>query len=443
MVSNTNSKILWANQAGYFLVEGHFCMATDPWYAGEILNFGWSLISKTNIDYSIFEHVKYLWFSHEHPDHFHPPTIKSIPEEFREDITVLFQQTKDKRVLEYCKRVGFRTIELQNKWYDLDDNVSVFCEKNGIEDSWIITKTPNWTILNLNDCVITDRSIYEKILSLCNNKIDVLFSQFGYAERVGNPDQTYLREQEALFWMNNLKRQCEILMPKHVIPCATFKYYSHQENYYMNDGAATPQAVTEILSPLKETKTIILYSGDEWKIGAAHDNQQALRLYADDWAKKHVVTQTSESVPLEKIRTESEKYKKELSHVLPAYLIYLQPVLPASFVFNNVRFYLSDLDLTFTFKLKGADLIEQGRSDKWDLELHSSSLLFLFAFPFGANTLLINARFITSHSSAMSKLFNLSHIGLMLSAEEKFDLAYILGNAMKIAKILFKRKTME
>ena len=65
-----------------------------------------------------FKNISHIWFSHEHPDHFAIQVLKSIPEEIRKKIIVLFQDTLDHRVANKCEEFGFPIIEMKsNKLY--------------------------------------------------------------------------------------------------------------------------------------------------------------------------------------------------------------------------------------------------------------------------------------------------------------------------------------
>src|SRR5579864_3571428 len=104
--------IEWVNNASFILESGSVPLICDPWLEGTIFNGGWKLLSETKLRYEDFADITHIWISHEHPDHFNPITLKHIPEEQRRRIIVLFHHTKDKRVLNVCKALGFKTWEL-------------------------------------------------------------------------------------------------------------------------------------------------------------------------------------------------------------------------------------------------------------------------------------------------------------------------------------------
>ena len=100
----TQPTITFVNHASIIFSHGNVNLITDPWLFGSAFNNGWELVSKTKMQIQDFEKITHIWFSHEHPDHFNIPVLKSIPEEIRKKITVLFHETLDHRVLRSCKK---------------------------------------------------------------------------------------------------------------------------------------------------------------------------------------------------------------------------------------------------------------------------------------------------------------------------------------------------
>ena len=105
-----NSFITFVNHASVIFSHKNIRLMTDPWIFGNAFNNGWSLLSESKFTIEDFDKITHIWFSHEHPDHFHPLVLKTIPENFRKKITVLFQYTLDHRVAKKCKELKFKQI---------------------------------------------------------------------------------------------------------------------------------------------------------------------------------------------------------------------------------------------------------------------------------------------------------------------------------------------
>ncbi len=434
-------KIIWANHASYFVEYKGKLIVTDPWLFGSVFNNGWELVSKSPDDVlELFKKVDYIWISHEHPDHFFPPTLKLIPEERRKDVTILFHETEDKRVLKYCEKIGYSIMELKQQWEEVvKDEIYLYNEPNGIEDSWVIMKFGETVILNLNDCTISNSNIYQKIKNLVNGEIEVLLSQFSYAERIGNPDESHLRKVEAQFWLDGLIKQVSVLQPKYTIPFASYKFYSNKENFYMNDEAAKPWTAEQMINENKIGTPIVLYPFDSWTIGDTNDNKIALDKYKSDWDNLSPREYKTTTIDDEELLTSGDQLSLSIKNIFTSSIKIFNAAFSDYVSFGNIKFYLSDKNATLTFSLKDKTIIETGKDENWDIELHSESLNFVFRFPFGTNSLLVNGRFIANNKNAVKRLYRLSHFGLMVAANEMYSVPYLLKNVNKIVSTLVKR----
>ena len=66
-------KITFINHACFTIEKNNEMIFVDPWFFGRIFNNSWSLFKETEkIDLS---NLKYIFITHEHPDHLHWPTL--------------------------------------------------------------------------------------------------------------------------------------------------------------------------------------------------------------------------------------------------------------------------------------------------------------------------------------------------------------------------------
>src|SRR5665213_106462 len=178
--------ITWVNHSSFVVEDGQSRLICDPWIDGSVFNNGWNLLSPTRWTYEDFRGLTHIWFSHEHPDHFSPPNLQKIPPDVRGRLEVLYQPTKDRKVLDYCKKLGFRTRELPPfTWIPLGDSMRVKCGPFPTYDSWILFDVSGFKVLNLNDCQVRNAQMARDLLKT-TGPIDVLLSQFSYACWVGN-----------------------------------------------------------------------------------------------------------------------------------------------------------------------------------------------------------------------------------------------------------------
>jgi len=203
-----NLRIEWVNHAGFILRGEDTVILCDPWLTGPVFNNGWEQLVPTDLTLHDFSNVTHIWFSHEHPDHFHPPSLKKLMPLLDKGVKVLFQKTLDKRLVDYFSRQGVPVEEIPSgEKRSISPTAHVTIGKNGIEDSWALFEIGGVRILNLNDCLFSRRA---EITALAKQlgKVDVLLSHFSYAEKIGNNEDTALRERTAQYYME-LRRRSE------------------------------------------------------------------------------------------------------------------------------------------------------------------------------------------------------------------------------------------
>jgi UDP-MurNAc hydroxylase len=228
-------RIKWVNHASFILDTGDARILTDPWIVGTAFNNGWELLAPTVATTEDFATVTHIWFSHEHPDHFHPESLKKIAAMINPSaVLILYQDTLDHRVAKYCRKLGFAVRELPNRAaYKLSDRTTIIVGTVPFYDSWIYIRHGDKGILNLNDCVIKDRKALESIRKACG-PIDVLCVQFGYANWEGNPEDEGRQKDAAAEKIRRASMHLELLCPKFIILFASFIRFAHVENSYLN-----------------------------------------------------------------------------------------------------------------------------------------------------------------------------------------------------------------
>ena len=404
-------------------------MVIDPWLEGRVFNNGWDLISKTVFKFEDFSQVTHIWFSHEHPDHFFPPNINRISEEHRKNITVLFQETRDKRVVNYCRKVGFKeVIELYpDKFLTLSPDLKVMCELYQEGDSWLLLKSKDYTIFNTNDCGIRDKFLADKLKQKVG-PVDLLLTQFSYAYWAGNKDQQEFRRKVADDKLEGLKFQVDVFQPKIVIPIASFVWFCHEENFYLNDEVNRPQKVVDFIRNRTSAEPVLLYPGEEYWPGKEHDTTQSIALYNADFEK---IMKGENLVKGNRVEEE------ELVHQSVAFVHNLKSRFGVwSRLLSPSNIWISDYSKSFTLSLvKGlqpANVMEQD----CDASLSSESLAFNFKFPWGNDTLGINGRYQRPVGGNYSHFYNFFRYDQLASRGIKVGIAYFSG--MAIRKVLVK-----
>lgn len=385
-------KIEFVNHASLIVSNGHVNLIMDPWLDGDAFNGGWRQISKTQLKYSDFSDITHIWFSHEHPDHFSPKNIFSIPSEFRKEITVLFQETVDKKVFNFCRKAGFKSvIELsQDKPFDLGYKFSIMCNPYVGDDSYAYLRVNDFGILNLNDCVVDSRKKSLEIKRRCG-RVNVLLTQFGYADKVGDKDDVGLREKASMEKVRRIVSQNEAFEPDYIIPFASYIYFCHSENAYMNEGFFSINRVFAELKLFNIENLVIMYPGDNWIIGQEwNSNEISLANYSRDLASSlQEDLNYSDLIPLENLLEESLIFSEKLRDHYGVSLFSKLSKL-------NLNIQLTDLKVNVTLNgFNGLLEFQDNSTIPLDVEMSSESLYFALKNLFGFDTLDVNARYQT------------------------------------------------
>jgi hypothetical protein len=120
-------------------------------------------------------------------------------------------------------------------------------------DSWLLAETYGLKILNTNDCVVDGEAIASDIAKHTGN-VDVLLTQFSYANWIGNPEDLRLRKESAREKLERVKIQVNTFAPKYTVPFASLVYFSPEENRYMKRAGALPALSWLVLAELPLVK---------------------------------------------------------------------------------------------------------------------------------------------------------------------------------------------
>lgn len=405
----------FVNHSSFIIRYNEINLISDPWLEGTAFDNGWNLLSETKFNYSEFEGITHIWFSHEHPDHFSPPNLMKIPIETRKKITVLFQETTDKKVADFCKKANFKNaIELiENTPYYLSEDFSITCNPYTDGDSYSILNVNNFKILNLNDCIVDTEKKALDIKSVTGT-IDVLLTQFGYASKIGNTEDLELRKKASEEKLKRIEYQFKNLNPKIIIPFASFIYYSHEENFYMNNGANRIDTVFDYIENQLKTSCNVLYPGDIWNVNTKWDSKTSINNYLIDY-KKIETKKLNKSKKIEEnqLIKESEKFIKTL---IDGY-----PYFKRTITSLKCDIHINDYNKTFRLCKKGLISRKIDR-ESCDISISSEALFYCFRELWGSGTLNVNGRFQVPKKGQYWKFRLFSKIALALNRKDKFPI---------------------
>ena len=441
-----NSSIELINHASVKLTLGETTILTDPWYDGSVFHKGWQLIHKEEKNQIInsIKNVDYIYISHEHPDHFSPSffldkEVKSILT--NNNTKILFQETKDKRVIKFLKKNKYEILEISNdKYFSLPDQIKIKIIKFGYIDSALIIETPNIKILNANDCPLSKESEIEAFKKK-HGEFDILLSQFSYAAWKGGKDKSNYRQSAAKEKINTLVNQYNILNCKKVIPFASFIYFSNALNKYMNDHINKPHILYDDIKDI--VNVIIMAPNEIQNLNDLKQKQDSI----DFWKNKYdqienlSVDEFTNTVDFEILHKDYENYKKKIYELNSKILIYIASKIKFLKFFQPINIFLLDHNKNYEFSLiNGFQLKHNATSD---IKMHSESLQFIFKNDFGFDTLTVNGCFESTKegfikSTKSFALGTLNSMGLKLNILLIFNLKLIFFFLDLLKKVVKK-----
>ena len=443
------TSVEFVNHASVIIKSGRVAILCDPWFKGDVFHKGWDLISQTSDKETdkILDKISHIWISHEHPDHFSIPFFKENAKKIIENsIKILFQETKDKRVLKFFKSQFLDCTELKfNKKTYLSDDLSVSCIKDGFYDSALLVTNRDEKILNLNDCEVTTPSRVKEVLKV-TGEVDVLLTQFSFAAWKGGKSNKKWRTEAAEEKINTIALQIKYFRPKFIIPFASFIYFSNEENFYLNDSINSP---SKIWQKFKKNSSQVLIMKPLDIIGGDFEEfstERALEFWDQkytDLKSKHL--NKYQKIDQQEILESFTKYCKRVAENNNVSLIKLIRTFSPITVFRPVIVKVTDLGLIFKFDYV-TKKIEQTTEDPM-LSMTSESLDFLFKNSFGFDTLTVNGcfeecskgGFVTSAKTLAIE--NLNNLGIFVVPSTLFNFSIIKLFLKRLYRVARKLNT--
>jgi hypothetical protein len=444
MVTNTLTLV---NHASVLIKGEKQSILTDPWYEGEAFHRGWRLLHENKedeIEY-VLNNTKFIWISHEHPDHFSISFFRKYNSLIIDNnIVVLFQHTKDKRVIGFLKKGGFQGMELPSgEPFALEDKFSIRIVKDEFYDSALLVTVAGTTIFNLNDCAMHSQkriNAFKTQYGTC----DVLLTQFSYAAWKGGRDHIQWRRSAAEDKLTSLVRQGQTLQAKTVIPFASFIYFANVLNSYLNDAVNTPRRVRDYCrSANADFRCVFLKPMESLDLDNDSPRQQeaSLSFWETAFTSNKTYVQYQDSYSIDHLAKLFKTYCERLQKKNSWWLIRLCKAL-------RVAFRPVSLKLVDTGEIVRVDLAKRAIGPSAaapDIALHSESLAFIFKFPYGFDTLGVNGTFEELQQGGFDKftktfaIENLNNIGYSFKLALAFDpdvLLIFMGRLLRASRKL-------
>jgi hypothetical protein len=423
------------NHAGYLLQTDDHLLLVDPWLEGTAFHDGWALLDASTSNAALVDLLQAsakpvtVWYSHEHSDHFSLSFLRALKQAALPDVRIAYQRTLDHRVAGHLRKMGWPVVELRSGeplalgramtlrvWPFLDSG-----------DSFSLVQADDASVLNLNDCALDSPEKLEHVrdcLGANGSRIDLLLTQFGYANWIGNEADVDTRREAAAEKIRRVVMQVERLAPGRIVPFASFVRFCHEENVYLNDAQNTVDDLVD--SPLARAfreRFHVMRPGDRLNLNEAVGSPGTR--FASEQARAHwrrlagtpaeAPLRQRARVPLDDLKVSANRFRSTIGRHL-AWTSHLAERLG---VIRPVTIHLTDLDQRLQMSYR------RGLRPSTEAVAHfactSEVLDFVLKNDYGFNTTLVNGRFRTSDAGGYRQawrffiLQDLKKMGLSVS----------------------------
>ena len=303
----------------------------------------------------------------------------------------------------------------------------------------MLLTTPDCKVLNLNDCGVG--SVEEAAqLKEITGPVDVLLTQFSISSWDGGPDDLARRKAGAQAMLNRTVMQTRAFSAKYLIPFASFIWFCHEENDYMNEALGDLRDAYDYFVANTDATPIVMYPGDLWEVGQESQTPSALERYAADQqslAERPRVK--AEPVPVDVLIEKAARFVDAIGADTSAFRFRLRE-LKMNFrhlartkgrsdslfrVLGNLirlrvrpaRIWLTDQDVSLDFSVSHGLVRADHEREDCDIELSSAALHSSFQFLWGGETLQINGRFVELYEDGRIPLFEYLWIACAMNRE--------------------------
>ena len=282
-------KVTYIGHACILMESAGTRILMDPWLTDPTYHGTWWHYPPLALGVRDLPKLDYLYVSHEHPDHFDPPTLRQLDK----DVHVVIPNFTRKRFRDRLQALGFRRIT------EVDFGRDVHCNGSGLtlrlippdrawDDSAILVKDGTTTVLNVNDCHL-DEATLERLGK--EQQIDLAFLTFTGASQypgcfefpLASKIQRWQESRES--HVEEFVNWARLLRTKRAVPAAGNFALLSPDQLFMNttNYVNTPQdAVDRLRAEAPEIEGLQMNPGDVW----TSDGTLTRLRPAPDWSRR-------------------------------------------------------------------------------------------------------------------------------------------------------------
>ena len=395
--------ITFLNHSAFIVSYRNTKILCDPWFFGSAFQEGWELLYDRSHDINDLD-FDYIWISHEHPDHFSIPTLKSL----NKKTTFLYQQTNDKKVLNYLEGQGHKVIEIEDKQRIKigDINIVLFiCD--GYDSSILFEFDNKYSFLNINDSRVDINDQLEKdiIPHLSINKVDLLAFQFSYANWAGNKGDIDIAKDQQRLTDNKNIYILEKIKPINCLLTASYVYYCHEENFFWNDNFFLEDALNSLEKTNFGTQIIVPEPNQKFDLPKINpdlklSNKKAINFWKELHKSREIKFRTKTINDIDQLKNSYFKFYERIfsrNRLIRKLTGVIDPK------YFNLEILLEDIDKKVKISLFKKDFYiftDKKENEKYDISITSETFIFLMRNDFSRGTLSINSRIKFDYNNA-------------------------------------------
>lgn len=282
--------VTYLGHAAILLEAGGRRLLMDPWLVDPTYHGTWWHFPPLELGPRDLPPIDYLYVSHEHPDHFDPPTLAQLDK----NIHVVIANFRKKRLRDSLARLGFHTItelpfETDFACGDGGPVVRLVAPDRPWDDSAILIRHDGTTVMNVNDCHLDEATLARLGRAY---DIDLAFLTFtGASQYPGCFDFPLASKIERARYskhshLEELVHWATLLRTKRAVPAAGNHALLAEEQLFLNTPmyANTPaEAVAALRRGAPEIEGLQMNPGDTWTPADGHVRRRP----APDWERRH------------------------------------------------------------------------------------------------------------------------------------------------------------
>jgi UDP-MurNAc hydroxylase len=269
--------VTYLGHASILVEAGGTRILMDPWLTDPTYHGTWWHYPPLELGARDLPRVDYLYVSHEHPDHFDPPTLAQLDK----NIHVVIANYRRKRFRDRIAALGFRRIT------ELEYESDFPCAGGGLslrligpdrpwDDSAVLLRHGGTTVLNVNDCHLSEATLSRLGAA---HAIDLAFLTFtGASQYPGCFDFPLSSKIERALYskrshLDEFVNWARLLRTKRAVPAAGNHALLAEDQLFLNTPmyANTPADAVEVLrAEAPDIEGLQMNPGDTWTPADGH-----------------------------------------------------------------------------------------------------------------------------------------------------------------------------